>query len=482
MMAIRNGSVHLDTRAWQERLADSDPSLHVHLIGIGGAGLSAIAHTLLDMGMNVSGSDLRASVTTERLVERGADVFPDQSARNLQDFSESQRPDVVLFSSAVNDSNQELQAAAQLGLSAVKRDEFLPALLQNRSVIAVAGAHGKSTTTSMIISVLRDADLDPGFIVGADLPGLGNAAAGSSDIFVIEADEYDQMLLGLHPKVAVVTNVEWDHPDCYPTPASFRRAFMQFVDQVDRSGLVVSCLDDEGAEQLRTYGFTRGPEWITYGRNTGADLRAVPRPSQNDDNVADLEWWNAPAGRLHLKAPGIHNILNALAVLAVSSWCGIPMESALKSLASYSGVSRRFEYKGSAGGVLIFDDYAHHPTEISATLAAARQRYPDCRIWAVFQPHTFSRTERMLYRMGDSFGDADQVIVTDIFAARETNEYRVSSAELVAASPHPAIRHIATLDDAARYLSRHAESGDVVITLGAGDVNQIGLTLLSERG
>ncbi len=323
--------------------------------------------------------------------------------------------------------------------------------------------------------------LDPGFIVGANLPGLGNAAAGSGTHFVIEADEYDHMFLGLEPAVAVITNVEWDHPDCYPTPSSFRKAFMQFIDRVERGGLVISCSDDEGAETLRSYTYSRGPRWITYGLNEAADMRAVLRPMQDcDTSAADLVWWHAPAGRLRLSVPGVHNIRNALAALAVSSWCNVPLEQAMGSLARYTGVARRFEAKGEAAGVQVFDDYAHHPTEIMATLAAARQRFPDRRIWAVFQPHTFSRTERMLYRMGDSFDHADQVIVTDIFAAREVDDGSVSSAELVAASPHPAIRYIAGLCECADYLAAHTQAGDIVITLGAGDGYKAGEILLAK--
>ncbi len=455
---------------WRERLGRRDPSLRVHLIGIGGAGLSAIARVLLEMGLAVSGSDMQAGPVTAHLAQHGAQIFPQQVAANLLEQPADQRPHVVLISSAVHDDNPELAAARQLGLPVVKRTDFLPALLQGRQVIAVAGTHGKSTTTAMIIQVLRAAGLDPGFIVGANLPGLGNAAAGSGTHFVIEADEYDHMFLGLEPAVAVITNVEWDHPDCYPTPSSFRKAFMQFIDRVERGGLVISCSDDEGAETLRSYTYSRGPRWITYGLNEAADMRAVLRPMQDcDTSAADLVWWHAPAGRLRLSVPGVHNIRNALAALAVSSWCNVPLEQAMGSLARYTGVARRFEAKGEAAGVQVFDDYAHHPTEIMATLAAARQRFPDRRIWAVFQPHTFSRTERMLYRMGDSFDHADQVIVTDIFAAREVDDGSVSSAELVAASPTPLSATLPALCECADYLAAHTQAGDIVITLGAGD-------------
>ncbi len=431
------------------------------------------------MGMSVSGSDARWNDATDELRTRGATVYATQVADNLTKLQSNQLPDVVLISSAVPAANEERRAADQLGLPVVKRNDFLPALLQNRTVIAVAGTHGKSTTTAMIITLLRQAGMDPGFIVGATLPGLGNAAAGTDDAFVIEADEYDRMFHGLHPAIAVITNVEWDHPDCYPTPSSFHKAFMQFVDQVDRSGLIVSCMDDAGAEQLHAHCSSRGPKWITYGLAPGADLRAVPAMADDGAVQAELTWWHAPTGVLRLATPGVHNIQNAMAALVVGSWCGVPISQGAELITAYTGVERRFEHVGDANGVHVYDDYAHHPTEIAATLSAARERYPSNRIWAVFQPHTFSRTQKMLYRMGESFGDADEVIVTDIYAARESDDNTVSAKELVVCSPHSSIRHIAALSDVVDYLQANVNEGDVVITLGAGDVDTVGQQLLA---
>ena len=466
-----------ETPTWQTRLAQHDPELRVHLIGIGGAGLSAIAQVLLEMGIQVSGSDRQASAATEQLAAAGALVHMGQQAENIT--SRSPRPDVVLISSAVDSANPERAAAEALGVAVVKRDEFLPALLAGRRLIAVAGTHGKTTTTAMIVQVLRSAGLDCGYIIGSTVPIFGAGSAGSAKEFVLEADEYDRMFLGLTPAIGVVTNVEWDHPDCYPSPASFRRAFMQFSDNIERDGIVVSCSDDAGAQQVHTYAASRGPRWITYGTEMGADLRAVNVQAGAGSGVsAELHWWNAPAGTLELAVPGIHNIRNAMAALIVARSCDVPMESALAALREYQGSARRFEYKGEADGVTVIDDYAHHPTEVEATLEAARRRYPDRRIWAIFQPHTFSRTRTMIYRMGESFGDADQVIVTDIYAAREVDDGSVSSAELVAASNHGAIRHVGSLRAAADALLAEVMPGDVVITLGAGDGNKIGLWLL----
>jgi UDP-N-acetylmuramate--alanine ligase len=465
--------------SWRDRLARGDKTLRVHLIGIGGTGLSAIAHVLLQMGIQVSGSDRQAGPALVRLAAQGARVVPSQTRANLADLSPHELPHVVLTSSAVDAANPERQAAQELGLPIVKRSEFLPVMLFNRRLIAVAGTHGKTTTTAMIVQVLRRAGIDCGYIIGSEVPTYGNAAAGSVAEFVLEADEYDHMFLGLRPQIAVVTNVEWDHPDCYPTPASFRRAFMQFTDNVERDGVIIACADDVGAMLVHDYAPSRGPRWLLYGTGQGADLRAVNiHPLPGEGIEAEIEWWNAPSGRLRLAVAGIHNVRNALAALAVAASCGVMSETALAALADYRGSARRFEWKGEARGVVVIDDYAHHPTEVTATLAAARQRYPDRRIWAVFQPHTYSRTQRMLYQMGESFDAADEVVVLDIYAAREVDDGSVNSAELVVASPHRSIRHIAAVADAVDYLTGSVLPGDVVITLGAGDGYQVGDLLL----
>lgn len=467
--------------AWQTRLLERDPRLHIYLCGIGGVGLSPIATVLLQLGMRVSGSDRQASANTTRVAAAGARVFTTQTADNLLEMAQADRPDVVLISSAIAPDNPERQAAEALGLPVVKRNDFLPAMLAGRRLIAVAGTHGKTTTTSMIVHILKQTGRAPGYIVGADLPLYGSAAAGDESYFVIEADEYDHMFLGLSPSLAVVTNVEWDHPDCFRTPASFRRAFIQFVDRVDRNGVVVSCRDDDGAEQLRQYAYTRGPEWITYGLNAEADLHGVdPVSTSSGGYGAQVTQWGMPAGELVLQVPGLHNVRNALAAVAAASWCDVPIADCLTALASFQGAARRFEQKGEVGGVMVFDDYAHHPTEVRATLSAARGRFPAARIWAVFQPHTYSRTHNLLTEMAASFGDADEVIITDIYAAREKDDGRVSAGALVAAADHLAIRHISGLDTAANFLVAHVQAGDVVLTLGAGDGYRIGEMLLAQ--
>lgn len=466
---------------WPARLAAADPTLRVHLIGIGGTGLSAVATVLVEMGVIVSGSDRQPNSHTQRLALGGVHIFLGQQAANLVDLAPAQRPDVVLISSAVGPDNPERQAAETLGLPVVKRNQFLSALLANRQVIAIAGTHGKSTTTAMTVQVLRQAGLDVGYIIGTVLAGYGNAAAGSSPYFVIEADEYDHMFLGLRPAIAVITNVEWDHPDCYPTPGSYRRAFMQFADLVPQDGVLISCADDPGAEEIRAYRSTHGQAWITYGLGMGSTLQALtPHSGPNGGYVTDLSWQGVPAGQISLQVPGLHNLRNALAVLAVGEQCGIPIPQAAAILADFQGTARRFELKGRAKGVTVYDDYAHHPTEVRATLSGARHRHQGQRIWAVIQPHTFSRTRTVLAEMARSFGDADRVIVTDIYASREQDDGTVSAQDLVEASAHRAIRHIGDLAQVAATLSAEVQPGDVVITLGAGDGYRVGELLLEQ--
>ena len=468
---------------WKQRLIDRDPAFCVHLMGIGGAGLSAIAQVLLEMGLCVSGSDRQLGTKTERLAAAGTVVLEGQGAENLRILTEqipSRRPDMVLISSAISADNAELDAYRTANIPIVKRDEFLPVLLTNRQLIAVAGAHGKSTTTSMVVRVLKEAGIDIGYIIGAELTGYRNAAAGTSPYFVLEADEYDHMFLGLNPVAAVITNVEWDHPDCYPTPESFHAAFAKFVEKVDPQGLIVSCADDPGAEQLRLERPLSDQRWITYGLTVAADIAAL-NPSISSDNQlsADLYWWNAPKGQIGLQIPGLHNLRNALAALAIACLCDAPVEQAVETLRTFRGAVRRFEVLGEAQGVVVIDDYAHNPTKVRATLATTRSRYPQHRIWAVVQPHTFSRTQSLLQPLADSFHDADQVIITDIYAAREVDDGRVHATHVVAASDHPHIQHIGALDDVVSYLTGVVTTGDVVVVMGAGDSTQVGRELFT---
>jgi len=473
----------------------------IHFIGIGGAGLSAIATVLLEQGYTISGSDLRASPVTERLARLGATVHIGHAAANLGDA------DWVVVSSAVPDGNPEVEEARRRGIPVVKRAEWLGRMMADKRGVAVAGTHGKTTTTAMIALILRDAGLDPTFIVGGDIPRLGtNAAAGSGDVFVIEADEYDHTFLGLQPEIAVVTVVEWDHPDCYPTPASMNEAFRQFVALVPPGGLVIGCGDEPGVQELfeeigrlenrkneRSMGDLQASSpptfqpcnllLTTYGLNAGNDWRAIElRPNAQGNYDFTLARAGARLGEVSLGVPGTHNVKNALAALVVAGELGVPFDQAAATLADFTGVGRRFEIKGQAGGVLVVDDYAHHPTEIRATLAGARARYPDRATWALFQPHTYSRTRALLDDFAAAFADADHVVVVDIFAAREVDDGSVSSRDIVDRMRHPDARYVGPLDDAAAFLAARLRPGDVLITLGAGDGYRVGEMVLGGVG
>jgi UDP-N-acetylmuramate--alanine ligase len=445
----------------------------VHLIGLGGAGLSAIATVLLQQGYTVSGSDAQPSAATRRLEQLGATVFIGQRAENVH-----HRPEVVIISSAIAADNPELREAHRLGLTVTKRANWLGQMMAGFTGVAVAGTHGKTTTTAMIAFVLRQADQDPTFIIGGYVPQMEtNAAAGSGPAFVIEADEYDHMFLGLRPQIAVITFVEWDHPDIFPTPAAMQRDFAQFVGQVSPPGLTIGCGDAPGVAEVLavapspvvTYGLGDENRWraidLTPNRRGGTDFTAVP---PGGDPVA-----------VSLAVPGEHNVRNALAALIVAQNQGVPLAEAAAILGQFAGVDRRFEWKGEAAGVSVFDDYAHHPTEIRATLAAAKARFPQRDIWAVFQPHTFSRTLSLLADFGTAFADADHVIVIDIFPSRERDEGLIHSREVVAQMAHPDARYLGAADEAVEFLANALKSGDILFTLGAGDGYLIGERLLA---
>ncbi len=467
-------------QGWQNRLMAGDTSLRIHLLGIGGAGLSAIAHVLNEQGFRVSGSDRQISAGLQRLADQGVRVFGQQVAANLLDLPAQERPDVVLISSAVDAQNPERQAAVQLDIPVVKRSDFLPVWLADRKVIGVAGSAGKTTTTAMIVKTLRDAGLDAGYIIGAELPGYGNAAAGSHPYFVVEADEYDHMFLALRPTVAVITNVTWDHPDCYPTPESFWQAFQQYAASVPADGLVITCADDLGAERLYEERSATGPHWITYGVAEFADVQALHPQQQGQEQRAELRWWHAPKGEIRLITPGVHNLRNALATLAVASFCDIPTRVALESLRTFGGTARRFELKGEINNITVIDDYAHHPIKVQATLSAARSRYGSRRIWALLQPHTFSRTKELLSDFAASFSEVDQVVITDIYAAREQDDGSIHARDLVTQCPHPHVRYVAELRQAADLLATETQPGDVVVIMGAGDSYKVGDWLLDQ--
>jgi UDP-N-acetylmuramate--alanine ligase len=451
---------------------------HIHLIGIGGTGLSAIARVLLEKGYAVSGSDRAVSPLAEDLRAAGARIYGGHQAANVQGA------DLVIRSSAIPDDNPEVQAALAAGIPVLKRADFLGRLMAGHVGIAVAGTHGKTTTTAMIAWMLTALGEDPSYIIGGVSKNLGsNAHAGSGQAFVIEADEYDLMFLGLRYQAAVVTSIEHDHPDCFPTEQDYFGAFRDFAGLVPGDGALFICSDDPQAgcllNELRRAG---KPAW-GYGLMTSdrqAEYRAE-KPGLNSKGgfsfTAVLGPGRPPASpdrvRVDLQAPGEHNVRNALAALALADWMGLPLAPAAQALSEYSGAGRRFEVVGEAGGVVVISDYGHHPTEIQATLAAARARWAQKDIWAVWQPHTYSRTQALFDKFAGAFGDADHVLVTEVYPAREPVSADFSSSQLAAAMRHKDALFTAELGEAASYLLAHLRKGDVLVVLSAGDADQI---------
>ena len=451
---------------------------HVHFIGIGGSGLSAIARLLLESGYTVSGSDRALTPFADEVRKAGASVYIGHHPRNIEGA------DWVVRSSAITEENPEVIAAKRMGLPVYKRADFLGQLMADKKGIAIAGTHGKTTTTAMTAWVLRELGRDPSFIVGGVLNNLGvNARAGKGNTFVIEADEYDNMFLGLKPQIEVVTSIEHDHPDFFPTFSSMFASFQKFVDLLPSDGTFIACVEDTGAAELIAYARKTGKNIIGYGVQgettvnsplwiMGRDLRPNQRGGFDFSASSNLGGTDQDAVEVSLQVPGQHNVRNALAVLAVTDVLGLRREHTARALGEFTGTGRRFQLRGDVKDITIFDDYAHHPTEIKATLAGARARFPDRRIWAVWQPHTYSRTQTLFLDFTRAFKDADQVIVTEVYAAREPKQ-DFTSAEVVSAMPHLSARYIETLPQVTKYLLENLQSGDVVLVLSAGDADQV---------
>ncbi len=440
----------------------------IHLIGIGGSGMSAIARVLLGQGYAVSGSDLRDSPLLRSLAEAGARVWVGHASGHVAGA------DLVAATSAAPPDNPEILEARRRGLPLWSRGEMLRHLIAGRRCLAVAGTHGKTTTTAMLALILRQAGQDPSFIIGGEVPALGtNGYAGQGPHFVLEADEYDRTFLALRPTLAVVTNVDWDHVDCYPDRASIRQAFAEFVALVPAEGAVYLCRDDPGA-----WGLPRpAAPVVGYGLEPGADWWAAEVVLEPHGSLFTAVREGCAVARCRLPIPGRHNVLNALAALAVTTAEGVdPMQGAA-ALSGFRGVERRFQYLGTAGQVLVVDDYAHHPTEVAATLQAARQRFPGRRLVVAFQPHTYSRTVAFASEFAEVLGRADRVLVTGIYAAREKNPGGVSG-ERIARLVSPPAAYAPTLEDALAWLLEHLEPGDVLLTLGAGDITTLGPRVL----
>jgi len=450
---------------------------HIHFVGIGGVGMSGIAEVLLTLGYRVTGSDARRSETVERLERLGAKVFLGHEAAHVEGAH------VVVFSSAVARDNVEVQSARQRGVPVIGRAEMLAELMRLKYGIAIAGTHGKTTTTSMVAAVLGAGGFDPTVVVGGRVHGLGaNARLGQGEFLVAEADESDGSFLKLSPTIAVVTTVDAEHLDHYPDLEAIVAAFLTFVNKVPFYGAAVVCLDDPNIQRMIPRIEKRV---VTYGLEAGADLMARRLSFAEMRSEFEAVHRGKSLGPVTLQVPGRHNVLNALAAAAVGLDLEMPFDRIQTALTSFAGVQRRFQIRGAAEGVLVVDDYGHHPAEIRATLAAAKAGF-DRRVITVFQPHRYSRTRHLWSDFLTAFYQSDVLIVMDIYAAGEAPIEGVHARDLadgIAAHGHREVLYLGS-DRAAilDYLCESTRAGDLVLTLGAGDVGQLGGELLERLG
>jgi len=453
----------------------------IHFVGIGGIGMSGIAEVLLNLGYKISGSDLKSSAVTQRLASLGAQTFEGHAAANIAGA------DVLVTSSAISIDNPEVAEARRLHIPVIQRAEMLAELMRLKYGIAIAGMHGKTTTTSMVAAVLAAGGLDPTVVVGGRVDALGsNARLGKSQYLVAEADESDRSFLKLSPILSVVTNIDREHMDCYRDMHDVRRTFLEFMERVPFYGLIVGCNDDPTLRRLlprahrrvTTYGTTRGSDFLIRLEEPPQGSSADPRPLSR----FGVTYQKKDLGLFTLHVPGTHNVLNATAAIAVGTALDLPADQIRAALDSFRGVDRRFQLKGKAAGVSVIDDYGHHPTEIRATLAAARQ----CgfrRVHAVFQPHRYTRTRDLMDEFAAAFGDADSLFVLDIYAASEKPIEGITGEALareIASEGHRAANYVPSFAAVATAVAALAQPGDMILTLGAGSVSQLGPMILEK--
>jgi UDP-N-acetylmuramate--alanine ligase len=461
----------------------------IHFVGIGGIGMSGIAEVLLNLGYQISGSDLRNSAVTERLAALGATTFEGHVAANIAGA------DVVVTSSAIPVDNPEVAEARRLHVPVIQRAEMLAELMRLKYGIAIAGMHGKTTTTSMVAAVLAAGGLDPTVVVGGRVDALGsNARLGKSQYLVAEADESDRSFLKLSPILSVVTNIDREHMDCYRDMRDVRRTFLEFMERVPFYGVVVGCNDDAVLRRVLAHVHRRV---TTYGTSPGSDFLIRMGASPVGSSFAgsplvagehgplvrfQVTYKEKDLGEFTLHVPGVHNVLNATAAIAVGTALDIPVDQIRSALDGFRGVDRRFQLKGNVGGVSVIDDYGHHPTEIRATLAAARQ----CgfrRVHVIFQPHRFTRTRDLMDEFATAFADADTLCLLDIYPASEKPIEGITAATLVnriAGAGKRGVAYAPSFSDAVVTVAALAEPGDMVLTLGAGSVSQLGAMILQK--
>jgi UDP-N-acetylmuramate--alanine ligase len=451
----------------------------VHLVGIGGAGMSGIARILLDRGAQVSGSDAKESSTLMTLRAQGARVAVGQAAGNLDLLDGG--PTAVVVSSAIKPGNPELVEAEARGLDVLHRSAALAALMDGHRIACVAGTHGKTSTTSMLTVALQHCRLDPSFAIGGDLNESGaNAHHGAGGIFVAEADESDGSFLAFSPSVAVVTNVEADHLDHHGTVDAYNAVFEAFVDRITEGGVLIVCADDPGAAALGLIAESKGVRVRRYGR-AAADVTMTGYEPVDGAGVVTVLLDGAEV-EVQVAVPGEHMALNALGAIVAGLELGAPLEGLLEGIASFGGVRRRFEFKGRAGGVRVYDDYAHHPTEVAAQLRAARPAAQGGKLVVIFQPHLYSRTRLFAKEFGEALGLADEVVVLNVYGAREQPEPGVNGQLIVDNVPLPAdrVRFEGSFERVPELVASLAGEGDLVLTMGAGDVTMLGRELIAE--
>ena len=446
-------------------------SQHAHFIGIGGIGMSGIAEILLNLGMKVSGSDLRRGPVTDRLASLGATIYEGHQAANIAGAT------VVVTSSAIGSANPEVLEAHSRKIPVIQRAEMLAELMRLKYGIAIAGMHGKTTTTSMVASVLSAGGLDPTVVVGGRVDAMGsNARLGTTQYLVAEADESDRSFLKLSPILAVVTNLDREHMDCYENMADVERSFLDFMDKVPFYGAVTACIDNPQLAAILPRARRR---IFTYGTALQADFRLeFLVAGQGPFARFQVVTGQGTLGPFELHVPGRHNVLNATAAIAIASQLEVPADKIAEGLNNFRGVDRRFQHRGQARGVTVVDDYGHHPTEIRATLAAARE----CghkRVFVVFQPHRYTRTLDLLDEFSGAFRDADTVIVLPIYAASEEPIPGVTAESLVGRIQGPAVHYAPEFAVAVRLVAAEVRDGDLILTLGAGNVSQLASQILA---
>jgi UDP-N-acetylmuramate--alanine ligase len=439
----------------------------LHFVGIGGAGMSGLARIALSHGITVTGSDAKDSTVLSALHALGAQVWPEHKA------SQVDGADYIIYSTAIGASNVELTRAKELQIPLLTRAQALATLMSQDRSIAVAGTHGKTTTSSMLTVALQSCGLDPSFAIGGTLTSSGsNAHKGTGDLFVAEADESDGSFIEYHPNAAIVTNIEHDHVDFFAKPEDVTNAFNAFAATISQDGILVYCADDAGSSALGSGSMLREDiNVISYGTTEGSDLYIDSINLLAMGSTARALWKGRLIGTLSLQVPGLHNVLNAGAALAMGLALGAPAAELLAGLASFHGAGRRFELKGTVHGIRVIDDYGHHPTEITVTLNAAKRYAGDGRVLAIFQPHRYSRTQAFMKEFSTALDIADEVILLEIYAASEKPIPGISAEQIATAMQHG--HFIPNFIEASDWVIDNAKPGDVILTLGAGDVNSL---------